>query len=97
MRYEIIETEDFSIWRKGLKDLRAKDKINSRIIRASFGNFGDWKTESGDIRAMRIDYGPGYRLYYVVRKNKIIFLLCGGDKRKQKSDIMQAIELAKGV
>ena len=55
MLYEVIETEIFAAWRESLKDLRAQDKIKSRIIRASFGNFGDWKTESGEVRAMRIN------------------------------------------
>jgi putative addiction module killer protein len=49
------------------------------------------------VRAMRIDYGPGYRLYYTVRRNKIVFLLCGGDKRTQEADIKKAKELAKEV
>jgi putative addiction module killer protein len=97
MNYEIAETEMFVSWRENLKDLRAKDKIRSRINRASMGNFGDWKTESGEVKAMRIDYGPAYRLYYVIRGNKIVFLLCGGDKRTQQADIKQATELAKGV
>ena len=97
MKFEVIETEIFAAWREGLKDLRAQDKVKSRIIRAGFGNFGDWKTESGEVRTMRINYGPGYRLYYVIRKNRIIFLLCGGDKRNQQADIDKAIEIAKGV
>jgi len=97
MLYEVSETVIFADWRENLKDLRARDKIRSRIIRAGFGNFGDWKTERGDVRAMRINYGPGYRVYYVIRENKIVFLLCGGDKRNQQADIEKAIELAKGV
>ena len=97
MLYEVRETVIFTDWREHLKDLRARDKVRSRIIRAGFGNFGDWKTERGDVRAMRINYGPGYRIYYVIRENKIIFLLCGGDKRNQQADIARATELAKGV
>ena len=97
MLYEVRETVEFAEWRKSLKDLRAMDKVKSRIIRASFGNFGDWKTERREVRAMRINYGPGYRLYYIIRENKIIFLLCGGDKRNQQADINKAIEIAKGV
>ena len=97
MLYDVIETEIFSAWRENLKDIFAQDKIKSRIVRASLGNFGDWKTESGEIRAMRINYGPGYRLYYVIRENKVVLLLCGGDKRNQQADINKAIELAKGV
>ena len=95
--YELIESDEFQKWRDRLRDRVAQLKIRARIARAEMGNFGDWKTESGDIRAMRIDYGPGYRLYYIIRKNIIVFLLCGGDKHTQQADIKRAIEIAKGV
>jgi len=97
MDYEVIETKDFRDWRENLRDIKARNRIQARIDRVFSGNFGDWKTESGEVRAMRIDYGPGYRLYYVIRNNKIIFLLCGGDKRSQSADLKKATELAKGV
>ena len=97
MDYVVFEREGFKIWRENLRDLQAKRRIQARIDRAISGNFGDWKTESGEVRAMRIDYGPGYRLYYVIRDNKIVFLLCGGDKRTQSADIQKAVELAKEV
>ena len=97
MLYEIIETLEFTTWRANLRDTQAKDRIRARIIRAGDGNFGDWKTEAGEVKAMRVHYGPGYRLYYVVRGGAVIFLLCGGDKRGQKADIEKAVELAKGV
>jgi len=80
-----------------LKDERVKARIDKRIDRAKYGNFGDWKTETGEIRTMRIDYGPGYRLYYVIRDNKLIVLLCGGDKRNQQADIKKAATLAQEV
>jgi len=97
MEYEVAETRDFRSWRENLRDLQAKYRIQARIDRVILGNFGDWKTESGEIKAMRIDYGPGYRLYYVIRNRKVVFLLCGGDKRSQSADIKKAIELAKEV
>ena len=97
MVYVVSETEGFRTWRENLRDLQAKRRIQARIDRAISGNFGDWKTESGEVRVMRIDYGPGYRLYYVIRENKIVFLLCGGDKRTQSADIQKAVELAKEV
>ena len=97
MEYEVVETEDFKNWRENLQDQQAKRRIQARMDRVISGNFGDWKTESGEVKAMRIDYGPGYRLYYVIRGKKIVFLLCGGDKRSQTFDIKKAIELAKGV
>ena len=97
VEYKVVQTEEFRNWRANLKDLRAQTKIRLRIERASIGNFGDWKTESGEVKAMRLHYGPGYRLYYVVRSGKIIFLLCGGGKSTQAADIKKAIALAKDV
>jgi putative addiction module killer protein len=97
VEYEVVETEDFSLWRENLRDLQAKRRIQARIDRVILGNFGDWKTEEGEVRAMRIDYGPGYRLYYVIREKKVVFLLCGGDKRSESADIKKATELAKEV
>jgi len=97
MEYDLVQTEIFSTWRKNLQDARARQRIQARMDRAISGNFGDWKTESGEVKAMRIDYGPGYRLYYVIRDKKIIFLLCGGDKRTQPADIKKAVELAREV
>ena len=95
--YQVYETEVYTKWYSSLKDERAKARIDKRIDRAKYGNFGDWKTEAGEVRALRIDYGPGYRIYYVVRNNKIIILLCGGDKRNQKADINKASVLAREV
>ena len=80
-----------------MKDERAKARIDKRVDRAKHDNFGDWKTESGEVRAMRIDYGPGYRLYYVIREDKIIILLCGGIKRNQQADINKAVDIAKEI
>ena len=95
--YEIEQSETFSTWLQELKDKRAKARIRARVERAGMGNFGDWSPENGEVRAMRIDYGPGYRLYFTIRSNRIIFLLCGGDKRTQKADIAQANKLAKEI
>jgi putative addiction module killer protein len=95
--YEIYQTATFSTWLSSLKDVRVKARIRARIERAGKGNFGDWSPEGGEIRAMCIDYGPGYRLYYTIKSKKIIFLLCGGDKTTQKADIKQADKLAKEI
>jgi len=95
--YEIEQTETFSAWFHELKDIRARARIKARIERAGKGNFGDWSPEGGKVRAMCIDYGPGYRLYFTIRDKRIIFLLCGGDKRTQKADIRQAHKLAKEI
>jgi len=97
MEYEVAETEEFRNWRENLRDSRAKHKIQARIDRVISGNFGDWKPEDGEVRAMRIDYGPGYRLYYVIRGRNVVFLLCGGDKSTQTADIKKAVKLAEEV
>ena len=72
-------------------------RIRARIERAGLGNFGDWSPEGGEVRAMCIDYGPGYRLYFTVRKRRIILLLCGGDKGTQQADIREAHRFAKEI
>ena len=59
--YEIEQTEAFSTWLRKLKDNHVKARIKARVERAGLGNFGDWSSEGGEVRAMRIDYGPGYR------------------------------------
>jgi len=95
--YQVYETEVYTKWFASLKDERAKARIDKRIDRAKHGNFGDWKTEAGEVRTMRVDCGSGYRLYYVIRNNKLIVLLCGGDKRNQQADIKKAVTLAQEV
>jgi putative addiction module killer protein len=95
--YEIKQTEIFKAWLRGLKDNLVKARIRARIERASLGNFGDWSSEGGEVRAMRIDHGPGYRLYFTIHRAKIVILLCGGDKRTQETDIKQAHKLAKEI
>ena len=95
--YEIEQTDTFATWLHDLKDIQAKARIRARIERIGKGNFGNWSAEGGEIRAMVIDHGPGYRLYYTIRHNKIIFLLCGGDKSTQKRDIKNAHRIAKEI
>ena len=95
--YDIEQLQTFTEWLHNLKDFRAKARIRARIERAGKGNFGDWSPEGGEIRAMCIDYGPGYRLYYTIRRNRVIFLLCGGDKKTQKNDNKLAHKLAKEI
>jgi len=95
--YEAEQLDPFIKWFDGLTDIRAKDRIKARIERAKGGNFGNWSAEGGEVRAMVIDYGPGYRLYYTIRQNKIIFLMCGGDKSTQQADIKTAHKLAKEI
>lgn len=93
---EVRKTADFLAWFDSLKDIRAQARIQVRIDRLALGLFGDAKFFEG-IGELRIDYGPGYRLYFVKRGDQIVILLWGGDKTTQSKDIKKAIEMAKEV
>ena len=92
---EIIQSETFSTWIAGLRDRQAVQRINARIRRLSVGNTGDSKPVRDGISELRIDHGPGYRVYFVRRGQVTIVLLAGGDKRTQDADIERAIKIAK--
>jgi putative addiction module killer protein len=94
---EVRQTDVFTAWFAGLRDRKARARITARIRRLSLGNPGDVKSVGGGISEMRIDYGPGYRVYFVGRGDVVVILLCGGDKRRQDRDIARALELAKEV
>ena len=94
---EIRETETFKTWFSDLRDARAQYRILTRIKRLSEGNPGDVKPVGEGISEMRVDYGPGYRVYYKDTGREIIILLCGGDKRTQNRDIEQAKELLQNL
>ena len=85
----------FGEWLAGLRDSRTKAKIMARIDRLSAGNFGDCKALRGGLFELRIDWGPGYRIYYAMVGRACVLLLCGGDKRKQSSDVKRALEYLK--
>lgn len=88
---EIVQTDEFVKWLKRLKDATARARILVRIRRLSLTeNLGDAKSVGDGIYEMRIDYGPGYRLYYARRGNELILLLMGGDKSSQQKDIEKA-------
>ena len=91
---ELRQTEIFRKWRMKLKDERARVLIASRLDRLAFGNAGDVKPVGQGVSELRIDQGPGYRVYFKKRGNTIILLLCGGDKRTQDRDIKMAKRLA---
>ena len=92
---EIIKSDRFDRWLAGFKDLRARARIEARILRLTMGNPGDVKPVGQGISEMRIDHGPGYRVYYMQQRNVLIVLLCGGNKSTQAADIRTAITIAK--
>jgi putative addiction module killer protein len=91
---DVRETPDFTKWLAALNDQRARLQIVRRISRVAAGNFGDAKSVGGAVSELRIDHGPGYRVYFIRRGKAIIILLCGGDKRTQSKDIRKAQEIA---
>jgi putative addiction module killer protein len=94
---DIRRTDEFDKWLPKLRDARARAKILVRITRLSLGNPGDVQPVGEGVSEMRIDYGPGYRVYYTDRGGKLIVLLVGGDKSSQERDIAKAKELARGL
>ena len=87
---EVRQTKTFLEWRAGLRDSVARKRIGARIDRLSFGNFGDVKPVGEVVNELRLDFGPGYRIYFVQRGDVLIILLCGGDKSSQVRDIAKA-------
>ncbi|MGH6967869.1 MAG: type II toxin-antitoxin system RelE/ParE family toxin [Stellaceae bacterium] len=94
---EVRQTEVFAEWFAELRDCEARARIAVRIRRLSLGNPGDVRPVGSGVSEMRIDYGPGYRAYFVRRGDTIVVLLCGGDKRNQDRDIARALELVQEV
>lgn len=92
---EIRQTDEFVDWFDRLRDKQARARIDVRIRRLSLGNPGDVKPVGGSVSELRIDYGPGYRVYFVQCGDALIVLLVGGDKRTQAQDIQRAIQLAR--
>ena len=93
----IDSTETYANWLDRLRDLRARARIQARVERLAAGNPGDVKPVGEGVSELRIDFGPGYRVYYTQRGNVLIVLLCGGDKRTQAADIRTAKKLAGGL
>jgi putative addiction module killer protein len=91
---DVRQTTIFREWLDGLADKRAVERIAQRIVRLQAGLFGDVKPVGGGVSELRVDHGPGYRVYFVQRGRTVIILLCGGDKRSQRRDIARATALA---
>lgn len=94
---EIRKTAVFARWLDGLRDLRARARVQVRIERLASGNRGDARTVGKGVGELRIDYGPGYRVYFTNRGATVVILLAGGDKRTQAADIRTAIRLAQDL
>jgi putative addiction module killer protein len=90
----VHSTQTFQKWFDGLRDSMAQKRILVRIGRLERGNFGDAKSVGGGVSELRMDHGPGYRLYFTRRGQEIVLLLCGGDKNSQARDIALAQKLA---
>lgn len=93
--YTTKKTDEFTRWHSKLKDLKAKIAVARGIDRMAHGNFGKSKPVGDGVSELKIDMGPGYRVYYIVKNKEIIILLIGGDKSTQQKDINKAKELAK--
>ena len=94
---EIHQTEAYTHWFRRLRDRQARVRIDNRIRRMSLGNLGDVRPVGEGVSEVRIDYGPGYRVYFMQRGETLIVLLAGGDKDSQARDIRRAQELARGL
>lgn len=92
---EIRQTHEYARWFEALLDRQVKARIDARLRRLSLGNPGDVKSVGEGVSELRIDHGPGYRVYFVRRGQTLVVLLAGGDKRTQKRDIKTAQTLAR--
>ena len=91
---KVVRTDEFAKWLKRLRDSRAKARINLRVRRIMLtASLGDFKYVADGVCELRIDYGPGYRLYFAWRSDEVVLLLIGGDKSTQRRDVQRAIEI----
>ncbi|OGW19611.1 MAG: addiction module antitoxin RelB [Nitrospirae bacterium GWC2_46_6] len=93
----VRETDTFSKWFTALKDRKARARIQTRIDRLQLGLYGDVKPIGEGVSELRIDYGPGYRVYFVQRGQELVILLAGGDKSMQDKDVKAALDLARNL
>lgn len=93
----VQRTEEFNDWLKELADAKARTIILARIDRLVLGNLGTHRPVGDGVSELKVDFGPGYRVYYTRRGNTLVVLLCGGDKSTQKRDIKRAEKLRKGL
>lgn len=93
--FTVIRSSVFDRWLRAVRDPQARARINARILRLAFGDLGDAKPVGEGVSEMRVDYGPGYRVYFARRGAVVVLLLCGGDKSTQRKDIERARILAR--
>ena len=93
----VRQTKEFQDWLDALKDLRAQLRIAARLRLAEAGSLGDWKAVGGEVSEMRVDVGPGYRIYFTRRGRILIVVLAGGDKSTQSRDIKRAQRILKAL
>ena len=94
---QVRRTEAYASWLDGLRDVRARARVLVRVERLAMGNPGDVRPVGEGVSEMRIDYGPGYRVYFKRQDRTVIVLLAGGDKRTQSDDIDVALRLARNL
>ncbi len=94
---EIRKTDEFSRWLDGLRDIQARARVQARLDRMGEGNLGNVKPVGEGVSELRIDFGPGYRVYFKSRGRELIVLLAGGDKKTQANDIKVALRLARNL
>jgi len=94
---ELRKTAVFASWLDGVRDIRARARIQARLDRLAEGNPGDVKPIGEGVSELKINYGPGYRVYFKARGREVIILLAGGDKRTQAKDIKSALRLARNL
>lgn len=95
--YTVVTTDEFDEWLAALSDSRARGAIVERLVRMQSGLFGDAKSVGGGVSELRVDVGPGYRIYYTVRERIVVVVLCAGPKKSQKRDMDRAREIAAGI
>ncbi|MBZ9600779.1 type II toxin-antitoxin system RelE/ParE family toxin [Phyllobacterium chamaecytisi] len=94
---EVRQSDVYSTWFSKLKDQNAQSRILVRLRRLELGNQGDVRAVGEGVSEIRVNYGPGYRVYYINRGNTVIILLCGGDKSTQDDDIKTAKQMASEI
>ena len=93
--FTVLQTREFQRWLDALRDRRAQVRIAARLRLAEAGNLGDWKSVGGEVSEMKVNFGPGYRLYFARRGSILIVMLAGGDKSTQAKDIKRAQKILK--